>query len=166
MNARRCTISLRRMAVVMAAISVVACAKPFVSATTTELPPVERSFAASANEAYYAVRWAMAVRGYPVGFEDLRGGVIQSSWVPTRADSHYIQPFTSTAPDYGTTMMQQQYEIRVVPTGGETTVSVTSRVKSLVANPRSSGREERALLDEMAHYLRSRDVELTNVGVE
>ncbi|MBI4238698.1 MAG: hypothetical protein HY696_09830 [Deltaproteobacteria bacterium] len=148
------------------ALSLSACAKPLVSATSTDLPPMERSFSASANEVYYAVRWAMAVRGYPVGFEDLRGGVITSSWVPTRADSHYIQPFTSTTPDYGTTMMQQQYEIRVMPAGGETTVSVTSRVKSLVANPRSSGREERALLDEMAHYLRSRDVELTNIGVE
>lgn len=153
---------------VMIAITLLftACANPLIRADTHELPAVEHTFHATPNQVYYAIRWAFAVRKFPVAFEDLRGGVVTSAWIPTRVDSHFIQPFASTTPDYGTTMMQQQMEIRVIPAGSDTTVSVMSRVKSLVTKPQSSGREEKALIDEMANYLRGNTVEVTNVGVE
>lgn len=142
-----------------------ACAHPMIRASVTPMDPVERQYAADPNRCYYAVRHALAARGYPVAQEDLPGGVITTAWVPTTADSHFLQPFRSR--DYGTTGGYHQLEVRVVPSAsGRTQVVVTSRCKSVAAFLVSSGVEEGAVLAAIGDYLRSAEVEVTNVGVD
>ncbi|MBI2343039.1 MAG: hypothetical protein HYV02_01680 [Deltaproteobacteria bacterium] len=141
------------------------CAKPLVRGNVEAMPPVTKTFSAGPNAIYYGVRWALAERGYPVGFEDLHGGVITTAWVPVGANSHYLRPFKT--PDYGTTGAYHQLEVRVMPTGGGgTTVSVVSRVNSIIRGLHSSGREEAGVLEEIQHYLHGSGVEVTNIGVE
>ncbi len=159
MGNRRSTIVVILALLVMTA----ACAKPLVRGNTRSLKPVSRSFPTGANAVYYALRWALSARDYPVGYENLHDGIISTAWVPTRADSHYVELFQRQ--DYGTVGAYHQLEIRVIPVGGGTKVSVVSRVKSLVRNIHSSGREEKAVLDEVANYLHGREVQVTNVGV-
>lgn len=145
-------------------VSGLACAKPLATASTYSMTPVTETFATTANAVYYGIRWALAARGYPVGFEDLHGGMVMTSWVPVKAASHYLQPFRSK--DYGTTGAYHQLELRVSPGGEGTAVSITSRVKSLIRGLHSSGEEERAILQEIQHYLHGTDLQVTNIGVQ
>ena len=141
------------------------CAKPLVRASAEMMDPVTRSYAADPNQAYYAIRWALTARGYPVAREDLPAGMITTAWVPTKSDSHYLQPFRSR--DYGVVPAYHQLEVRVTSEGtGRSRVEITSRLKSVVNFVRSSGRQEEAMLDEIANYLHSNDVGVTNVGVD
>lgn len=153
----------RLFALVLIGCGFLACTKPIAEATSQTMDTVSRNFNASANQTYYAVRWALSTCGYPVAYEDLPGGTITTSWIPTRAGSHYISPFGSR--DYGQTGAHHQLEIRVLPSGGTTAIDVTSRVKSVVVNLHSSGHEEARVLDEVGNYLRS-NATITNLGVE
>ncbi len=141
-----------------------ACAKPMATASTYTMQSVADNFSANANAVYYGIRWALATRGYPVGFEDLHGGVVVTSWVPVKATSHYLQPFRSK--DYGVNGAYHQLELRVSAGSGGTAVTVTSRVKSVVQGLHSSGEEEHAVLQEIRNYLHGTDVHVTNVGVD
>lgn len=141
-----------------------ACAKPLASGKLQELPVVEEHYTQTPNDLYYALRWALAQQGYPVADEDLDAGHIATVWVPAKADSHYIAPFG--VKDYGTTGAYYQLAVQVMPSQGGTKVAVRSRVKSVIHNLRSSLREERALHREMANYLRTHNVKVTNLGVE
>jgi hypothetical protein len=158
------TVGMTKLVVVMALLVSVACAKPLVRGHTVLLEPVKDSFNAGTNAAYYGIRWALAERGYPIGYENLAGGIITSAWIPTTSDSHFLQPFNSK--DYGTTGAYHQLELHVLPGGGVTTVSVASRVNSLVVGLKSSHREEKAVLQEIHNYLHGSGVQVTNVGVD
>lgn len=156
----------RVVCLLMCTVSLFAgCTKELAESTTQSMDTVSRSFKGTANQTYYAIRWALAARGYPVGYEDLPGGVISSSWIATKAGSHYVAPFGNGHRDYGQTGAYHQLELRVLPSGGTTTVDVTSRTKSIIANLHSSGSEERAVLDEVGNYLRA-NTDVTNLGVE
>ncbi len=156
---------MRKMTAVILLLGVLAaCAKPLATGTTYTMDSVGDTYSAGANAVYYGVRWALAARGYPVGYEDLQNGTVVTSWVPVKATSHYLQPFRSK--DYGVNGAYHQLELRVAPSGGVTGVTVTSRVKSIVQGLHSSGEEERAVLQEIKNYLHGTDVNVTNVGVE
>lgn len=141
-----------------------ACGKPMAHAHVA--PPSEyfsEDYAASANDTYYAVRWALKDAGYPVEKEDLAGGVITTKWLPVTAGSHYIEVFGR--PDYGVTNSYHQLEVRISPEGGRTLVKVGSRAKTLVYNLKSSGVEERKVLEYVGDYLRSSEPDITNLGI-
>lgn len=149
----------------MVALLAMGCAKPLVRASAKMMEPVARSYPADPNQVYYAIRWALAHRGYPVASEHLPSGLITTAWLPTTADSHFLQPFRSR--DYGTTGGHHQLELRVANEGpGRTRVEIVSRLKSVLAYVQSSGRQETAVLDEIGHYLHSGDIQVTNTGVE
>lgn len=149
---------------IMVMLSMVACAKGVVTATTHDGVPVEKSYFADTNKVYYAVRWAMEQNGYPVAREDLQNGHLESGWLATKSDSHYIPVFGRQ--DYGVNGSYYKFNIDIIPDGSQTHVKVTSEMKTLIHNLASSGREEKALLAKTADFLRTGDVPLTNVGIE
>lgn len=151
--------------ILFAALLSMACAKPLIRASAKPMETMARQYAADANLIYYAIRWALSTRGYPVASEDLHGGLITTAWVPTRSDSHYLQPFATK--DYGVTPSYHQLAIKIVPAGGgKTDVEITSHLKSIVSYVQSNGREEGAILGEIANYLHSSDLGVTNIGAE
>ncbi|HPQ81433.1 MAG TPA: hypothetical protein PLZ86_06875 [bacterium] len=140
------------------------CSKPLASAKVrTGSPEVSRDYAALPNDIYYATRWALVEAGYAVALENLQDGVIMTSWEPVRSDSHFIPLFDRK--DYGVTNSYHQLEIKIVPGGGRTDVKITSRVKSLAARIKSTGIEEKKILDGIGNYLRKTEPSLTNLGV-
>lgn len=152
------------LSLVLALCLAQACSKPLASATVRpNSSPVSRDYAALPNDIYYATRWALVEAGFAVASENLQDGVILTSWEPVKSDSYYIPLFERQ--DYGVTNSYHQLEIKIVPEGGRTDVQVTSRVKSLVANIKSSGIEERKVLDGIGNYLRKSEPSLTNLGV-
>lgn len=146
------------------AVFFAACAHPMFEARKTVMPKVSKTFNTSANEAYNAVRWALKTGGYNVAGEDLKNGVVTSSWLASKVDSFYIAPFGH--PDYGVNGSYYQLEIFIVPEDGKTRIDVVPHVKSVVAHFKSSGIEEKKVLDKVADYLRTSDIRLTNLGLE
>ncbi len=141
-----------------------ACSKPL--ATAKIAPDVEyisRSYAANANDTYYAVRWALNQVGLPVATEDLAGGIMTTKWVPVTSDSHYIELFGRR--DYGVTNSYHQLDLRISYDNGRASVQVASRAKTLAANFKSSGIVERKVLDLIGSYLRNGEPEITNLGI-
>lgn len=154
--------------VIMAALLLGACAKPALQASEQILPTKSRLFVADPNQTYYAIRWALASTGYPVGQEDLPRGVINTSWIPTRALAFYLDPFdrqSETARDYGDNAGYYQLELQVSSEDGKTRVTITPHVKSLLASLKSSGRQEDLVLNRIGDYLRSSEPDVTNVGI-
>ena len=141
------------------------CSKPLASAKVREgSPPLSASFAAVPNDIYHAAKWALSEAGYSVASENLQDGVLESSWTPVTSDSHYIPLFERK--DYGVTNSYHQLVVRIIPDGGRTDVEVSSSVKSLVANIKSSRIEERRVLEGIGDYLRKQEPALTNLGVD
>lgn len=122
-----------------------------------------RSFVATPNEVYYAVRDALLREGYGVAREDLASGLITSTWVSTTADSHYVDLFNRR--NYIINGGYYQLDIRVMPEGPATRLEVAAVVKSAVANLRSAGKVEKRLLADVANGLRKQEPVITNLGI-
>lgn len=145
-------------------IAAAGCAKPMMNATVIKDIYYESDdYAAVPNDVYYAIRWAMKENGYAVDEENLSDGVITSTWIPVKSDSHYIPMFGRR--EYGVTSSYYQLKIQVVSEEGRTRVKVGTRIKTLVSNLTSSGIEEKKLLAGIGDYLRKKNPDLTNLGV-
>lgn len=153
------------LALVIFAASLVSCSKPLVSASVKgDIGYLSRDFAATPNNVYYAIRWALQERRYPIANEDLQGGILTSAWVPTKSDSHYIEMFGK--PDMGVTNSYYQLEVQVIPQGSRTEVKVGTRIKSVVSTLKSTGFEERKILSSIGDNLRKSEPDISNLGIE
>lgn len=140
------------------------CTKTFRVASPTMPRIIKQEFAASPNDIYYALRWALRSHGYPIAEEDLQNGVIKTRYVPVKSNSHYVDVFGR--PDYGVNGAYHQLELRLVPHNGKTEVQIGSRIQSVVANLKSTGGEEKMILGKITDYLRSPNAQVTNLGVQ
>lgn len=141
-----------------------ACTKVFRVAKPSSPHYFKRTYAASPNDIYYALRWALRTHGYPIAEEDLQNGVIKSRYVPVKARSHYLKLFGRQ--DFGVSGGYHQMEVRLVPRGGNTEVQIGSRIESMVVHLQSAGTEEGMILEKIADYLRSPQAQVTNLGVQ
>jgi len=103
-------------------------------------------------------------RKYAVAEEKKTEGVLLTTWKPTTSDSHYIRIFgrKDLSPNGG----YYQLEIHTFTEGDYTRVRVASRMKSLAINLRSSGIEERRILEDISDVLRKQEPTITNLGIE
>lgn len=140
------------------------CDGPLVKAKVPkEIHYYSKTFCATPNQCYYAIRWALKINGYPVAKEDLPAGILHTVWQPVTSDSHYLPVFDSR--DYGATGAYHQLEVRVVPRGDKTKVEVGSRLKTIAINLKSSGVEERKVLAQVGDYLRTHEPSISNEGI-
>ncbi|MFA4874285.1 MAG: hypothetical protein WC690_02990, partial [bacterium] len=124
------------------ALAFVSCSKPMASAKVAkDVQYYSHTYAANANDTYYAVRWALKEVGMPVATEDLNAGIITTKWEPATSDSHYVDTFGR--PDYGVTNSYHQLEVQISTDQGRSLVKVGSRIKALAARVKSSGVMER-----------------------
>ncbi|MBI4210998.1 MAG: hypothetical protein HY540_00025 [Deltaproteobacteria bacterium] len=140
------------------------CSKPLLVGRV--LPKVDyasQSFSTTANDAYVAVRKALYRAGYSVTSEDLKEGVLQTTWVPATSDSHYLPLFERR--DFAPTGSYHQLEVQIVPEGEKVLVRVGSRMKSLAVNLKSSELEEQKILTYTADALRNEEPNVTNIGL-
>ena len=157
---------MKRLAliVIILAAFAQACTKPLVTANAAkEVAAFSQSYAANANDTYYAMRWALRESGIPVATEDLPKGVITTKWMPVGSDSHFLYIFERR--DYGVTNSYYQLEIQLSPNGGGTLVKIASRAKSLASGLKSSGLIEEKVFAKAADFLRAGEPTITNLGV-
>lgn len=151
--------------VVLACVGV-SCTKIYRVAKPTPPQLFKKKFAANPNDIYYALRWALKANHYPIAEEDFQNGILKTRYVPVRVYSHYIDIFGRR--DYGVSGAYHQLEVRLTPQGGggHTEVQIGSRIQGVVSNLKSNGREEKMILGKIADYLRSPNVQVTNLGVQ
>jgi hypothetical protein len=127
---------------------------------------VSKTFETDANHAYLAIRWALKTSGYSIINENLEEGIVTSGWLPTKVDSHYLEPFGH--PDYGVNGAYYGLEVKIIPedVGSKTRVEIISHVRSMMAQLKSSEIEEKKILNMVSDYLRKPDIHLTNIGLE
>ncbi|MBI2341187.1 MAG: hypothetical protein HYU98_00425 [Deltaproteobacteria bacterium] len=144
----------------------VSCAHPLYEAREFPNKTVSKTFETDANQAYSAIRWALKTSGYAIINENLEEGIVTSGWLPTKADSHYLEPFGH--PDYGVNGAYYRLEVKIIPedVGSKTRVEIVSRVRSMMAQLKSSEIEEKKILNMVSDYLRKPDIHLTNIGLE
>lgn len=140
------------------------CAKGLFSAETKRTPLYAEHFSADANKTYYAIRWALDREGYAVVEENLAKGNITTTWRSTTADSHYIPVFSRR--DFGVNGAYYRLDFNVVPDGSRTRVEIVTIAKTMVETLQSSGIEEKKIFKRMGDFLRSSDIEVSNVGLE
>lgn len=141
-----------------------ACSKPMVGGNIARDVHYESTtYAAVPNDIYYAVRWALKENGYPIDKENLSEGMITTSWVPVTSDSHYVPVFGRR--DYGVTNSYHQLQVQVTSEEGRTRVRIGSRVMGLVSNIESTGTEEKKVLANIGNYMRTKDPDVTNLGL-
>ncbi|PJA19967.1 MAG: hypothetical protein COX62_05645, partial [Deltaproteobacteria bacterium CG_4_10_14_0_2_um_filter_43_8] len=91
-----------------------ACSKPLVQARVSEkIVYFDDEMKSTPNEAYYAIRDSLSTFGYGIESEDLPKGLIVTTWVPTKSDSHYVAPFEHR--DYAVNGAYHQLRIYVEP---------------------------------------------------
>lgn len=144
----------------------VGCAKPLAESKLYKMEPVTKVISADANTIYYGIKWALNQLGYPLGFEDHAGGIIESKWIPVGAGTHFVDLFDR--PYYGgTDGSYQKMVIRIVPGApGGCEVSAQTEVKSVIQGIKSTGDNESAILEKIAEHVRGYDINLTNLGVQ
>ena len=150
---------------VFASMVITGCAKPLVTGNVVRTQGISKVFRTDPNTLYYAIKWAMGELGYPDGEEDLKGGIIQTKWVPTGAASHSTEfmggRYYNPGPSY------YKLVIKVVPLGsGETKVEVSTEVNGLVRRVATTGEKEREFLEKVALHAREKDITVTNLGGE
>lgn len=154
---------------IMMLLVAAACSKPLIQGKEQTTKSYEKTFSATPNQVYYAIRWALAEDSYPVGREDLANGEISTTWVPTTPNSHFINPFDRTDPDtrdYDNFAGYYKLVLNVTPEGGKTRVVISSRVRTIVHEVKSSGLQEEDVFKKIGNYLRSDDPEVSNLGLK
>lgn len=141
------------------------CSKPLASAKVSDdVRYISDTVDADKKGAYHAVRWALKIKGYPIATENETEGVITTVWMPTKSDSHALMLFDRY--DFGVNGAYYQIDVRLESEEGKTRISIGSKIKSVVADLKSTGIEERRVLNEAKDYLRVSEPGLTNIGLE
>lgn len=154
-----------RIALVIILLTAAAACKPMVYAKSSDdVRFVSNSFAADFSQTYAAAQWALKINGYSLSSDSQSGGTLTSVWMPTTSDSHAIDLFGRR--DFGANGGYYQLEVNVSSENGRTRVDVGARLKTLIANLKSTGIEERKVLNEIGNYLRTSEPTISNVGIE
>jgi hypothetical protein len=156
---------MKKMIILFLLLGIVGCAKPLMDAKVYEdIKYVSQTFPVAKEDAYKAARWALILNKYPLGKRDQEGGVLETSWVPTTTDSHAIIMFNR--PDFGVNGGYYKLVVKVVALNGQSRVDVASSLKAVPTGLKSTGTAEKTILRDMWTYLRVKEPEITNVGLD
>ena len=145
--------------------SLTGCNKALVHSRDKDMEPVSRTYNAPADEAFKAVHTVLIHMDYKIQHEDASKGFLQTGWLSTKANSHYLELFDHA--DYGTVGAYYRLEVHIKEDNGKSIVEVSAPVRGIITGRlKSSHREEKTVLKEIADQLRKEDFEITNVGVQ
>lgn len=141
------------------------CTKEIVHGKDYYTQPMSASFSTNQETALEALNKALTKYGYEILNTDESKGRITTGWRPVEVDSHYLYIFGNK--DYGVSDgAYYQLIVDLFQEGPKIKVSVSTTVKTIVGQLKSSGKVEKRILNQLADYLRSPLIKMTNVGVE
>lgn len=141
------------------------CTKKMVYSKDYYTNPWKAHFDADQASVFKTVEKTLNRFGYELTVKDEVKGSFVAGWRPVEADSHYVNLFDRR--DYGVSDgAYYQLTVDLSQEGSRVKVLVATTVKSIVGPLLSSGKVEKRILLQLQDYLRSPQVEMTNVGVE
>lgn len=153
---------LRFLSLITLLVFMGACSRPFLYGQKLETNPISKVYQSSPENTLAMAKKALESQGYVVQKEE--GMSLETSWEPTRADSHYIAFFDRQ--DRGTVGAYHKLILTVSPEGEGSKVEIASRAKSIISKLKSTLVEERKVLKKIGDYTRSSDIQVTNVGLK
>lgn len=140
------------------------CTKVVVYGTDTATDPVTHSYSTNLTTALEQSRKALESLGYSIASVDESRNRITTGWKPTRGDSHYLNLFERR--DYGANAgAYYQLIVDVFEDGTKIKIAASTVVKSISGTLKSSNVVEKEALTRIDDYMRSPQIEMTNVGV-
>ena len=157
---KRCFVIL---SLVVSVFWMASCTKVVVYGSDTLTEAVAGRFTASKNELFYQCVRALDQMGYNLNeISDERGQII-TGWRPTTGDSHYMMLFGHK--DFsGNAGAYYQLIVTVEEDGPYATVTVSTKVKSVSGKLTSQHVVEKRVLSKLGDFMRSPQIEVTNVG--
>ena len=141
------------------------CNKAIVHSRDKQMEPVSRLYNNPPKDAFKAAREVLFKMGYKLQYEDKDKGLIQTGWLSTKPNSHYVDLFDHA--DYGTVGAYYRLEVQIHEEKGKSLVEVSAPIRGIITGRvKSSFREEKKVLSKLADQLRKEDFEITNVGVQ
>ncbi len=157
-------ISLVSFLVILGIGSLAACNTPLVTGRDIAMKPVYKTFSSPVVATFEAAEKALNDMDYKVEYADKDQGVLRTGWMPTTADSHYLDLFDYK--DYGVTGSYYHLTVRITEDGpSKSIVEVQAPLRTIVTRMKSSYRQEKKFLARVRNYLRPADIEVTNIGV-
>ena len=143
-------------------VSLLSCTKPMVIGHDRPTEPIRKGFSSPSVAVFEAAEQALKQMDFKVEYADQDQGVLRTGWVPTTADSHYIELFGQK--DFGVTNSYYHLAIRIEEGGEKVVLEVSAPLRTMVAKMQSSHFQEKRFLSKVKNLLRSADFKVTNVG--
>lgn len=141
------------------------CTKAIVYGRDYHTQPVRDWFDADQTTVMKGVERALEREGFEIFSIDESKGRIVTGWRPVEVDSHYVLLFQRR--DYGVSDgAYYRLTTDLTQEGSRIKVAFSTTVKTIVGPLESSGVIEKRLLTQLHDYLRSPQIEMTNVGVK
>ena len=141
------------------------CTKVITYAADHPTEAVVHAYSSNIAVAMQQAQKALATLGYEVAQVDESRNQIITGWQPSKSDSHYMELFKHK--DYsGNSGAYYKLVVDVFEEAPRVKVSVYTIVKSLSGNLTSSHVVENQLLKRIDDYMRSPQIEMTNIGVQ
>lgn len=140
-----------------------ACTKVVVYGSDNVTDAVSRRYTASKTELFAQCIRALDQMGYNLDEIREEQGQIVTGWRATTSNSHYLKlfghkDFSASAGTY------YQLMVRVEENGPHASVDVNTRVKSISGKLSSFQSVEKSFLAKLSDFMRSPQIEITNVG--
>lgn len=141
------------------------CTKEIIYAKNYFTQPYKAYFQTDKASVIKAIEKTLDRFGYEIQHLNEEKGSFITSWRPVEGDSHYFNLFGRK--DYGMTDgAYYQLTVDTYQEGNQLKVTVGTTVKTIVGKLHSSGKVERKVIAQLNDYLRSPQIEMTNVGVK
>lgn len=141
------------------------CTKAIVYGRNYNTNPWKAYFETDNASVVSSLEKAFAKFGYEVVESDSSRGRFLTGWRPVEADSHYFNMFERR--DYGISDgAYYQMQVDLSQESEQVKVVISTTVKSISGPLESSGKVEKRLLTQLQDFLRSPQIEMTNVGIE
>jgi len=141
------------------------CTKVIAYGVDHHTPAVSHSYSSNVTTVLQQAQDALKSLGYNVLRVDESRNRITTGWEPTKSDSHYMLLFQRR--DYAASSgSYYQLIVDIHSDGPKVNVAASTIVKSIAGRLSSSKELENKFLGRLDNFMRSPQIEMTNVGVK
>ena len=141
------------------------CTKVIVYGKNYDAPPKKVRFQSDRASVFSAVEQTLKNQGYQIVEADESRARFVTGWLAVESDSHYFNLFGRK--DYGLTdSTYYRVTVDMIEEGSKVKVLVSTTLKTVVGKLESSGKIEARILTQVGDLVRSREIQMSNVGIE
>lgn len=141
------------------------CTKAIVYGKNYDTPPKKIRFQSDRASVFSAVEKTLQSQGYQIVEVDESRARFVTGFRAVESDSHYFNLFGRK--DYGLTdSAYYRVTVDMIEEGSKVKVLVSTTIKTVIGKLESSGKVENRILTQVGDLVRSREIQMSNVGIE